>query len=95
LLTIVRRFAAIESSDVLPFPWRETPGMTMGAPSSPRVDAISKLAPNMVNANNQVAKAEGLTEDEAIELATWLKGEGYHVVGIHFDEPHYSVQWTK
>lgn len=68
----------------------------MGAPLSPRLDAESKLAPNLVaNADNQVAKAEGLTESEAAELVVWLKEKGYELVELIQEPNCCSVLWKR
>jgi hypothetical protein len=69
----------------------------MGAILSPRVDAISKLQPNlqMVSSGKPVARAEGLTEDEALELKAWLQEAGYASIEIIHEADHCSVLWSK
>lgn len=68
----------------------------MGASLSPRVDAVSKMAPNLLaNAANQVARAEGLTEDEANELVEWLRKTGYHEIEVLHESDRCVVLWQK
>jgi hypothetical protein len=70
--------------------------LAMSVSLTPRVDAVSKLAPNLLaNAKNQVAQADGLTETEAQELVTWLMESGYHEIEVVHDEDHCSVFWKK
>jgi hypothetical protein len=68
----------------------------MSVSLTPRVDAVSKLAPNLLaNAENQVAKADGLTENEAQELVAWLTESGYHEIEVVHNTEHCSVLWKK
>jgi hypothetical protein len=69
----------------------------MGAILSPRVDALSKLQPNLqLQAKGKpVAKAEGLTVDEALELTAWLKESGYDSIEVIHEADHCSVLWSK
>ncbi len=69
----------------------------MRAMLSPRVDAFSKLQPNLKlpATDKPVAKADGLTVDEAIELTAWLKKEGYTSIEVIEEEEHCSVVWSR
>jgi hypothetical protein len=68
----------------------------MSVSLTPRVDAVSKLAPNLLaNAKNQVAQADGLTENEAKELVAWLTESGYHEIEVVHHAEHCSVLWKK
>ena len=64
---------------------------------SPRLDAASTLFPSHIDlADGQFAKANGLTADEAFELACWLRESGYASVDIVYDEADMcSVLWRK
>ena len=69
----------------------------MGAILSPRLDAISKLQPNLrlPSLVKPVAKAEGLTMNEALELTAWLKEAGYGSVEVVHEDDRCSVLWSK
>jgi hypothetical protein len=69
----------------------------MGAILSPRIHALSKLQPNMQLGSRAkpVAKAEGLTADEARQLAAWLEEEGITSIEVIHEAEHCSVIWQK
>ena len=64
---------------------------------SPRLDAASELTPRLrpVGADKRLAKAEGLTIDEAEALATWLKSAGYGSIEVVHQGDHAGVQWRR
>jgi len=45
--------------------------------------------------DGHIAKAEGLTVDEALDLAAWLKEAGYSSIEILQLADHCAVQWSK
>jgi hypothetical protein len=65
----------------------------MGADLSTRADAASKLQPH--NRFPSLAKADGLTEEEARELVTWLHKAGYNSVDVIAQGQQSSVTWQK
>jgi len=69
----------------------------MGAILSPRVDTVSKLQPEFGSPpiHNQIAKADGLTLQEALELAACLKEAGYGPIEVVDEASHCSVVWKK
>jgi hypothetical protein len=69
----------------------------MGNLLSPRVDEIAKLQPDFspLAVDDRLARAEGLTLDEAQELATWLKQAGYGSVEIIHVAEHAAVVWQR
>lgn len=70
--------------------------LVMSVSLTPRVDAVSKLAPNLLaSTDNQVAKADGLTESEALELVAWLTESGYHQIEVLHESEYCSVRWKK
>ena len=71
--------------------------ITMGAILSPRVDTVSKLQPDLdyPAVDNHIAKADGLTLEEALELAARLKEAGYGPIEVVEEAAHCSVVWRK
>ena len=69
----------------------------MGAILSPRVDTVSKLQPdfNYPAGDSHIAKADGLTLEEALELAACLKEAGYGPIEVVDEAAHCSVVWKK
>ena len=67
----------------------------MGAILSPRVDSVSKLQPDFAAVDNHIAKADGLTLEEALELAACLKEAGYGPIEVVDEASHCSVVWKK
>jgi hypothetical protein len=68
----------------------------MGAILSHRVDAISKQTNlQQQGTGKPVAKAEGLTVDEAMELTAWLKEAGYVSIELIHENDLCSVLWSK
>ena len=63
---------------------------------SPRVDwPFQSTRPEPVGVDSRTAKAEGLPEDEAFMLATWLRSSGYDSVEVIEREGHATVLWSK
>jgi hypothetical protein len=71
--------------------------ITMGAILSPRVDTVSMLQSDFGSslADNHIAKADGLTLEEALELAACLKEAGYGPIEVVDEAAHCSVVWKK
>jgi len=69
----------------------------MAATLSPRVDVISRLQPKLLlhSPEKPLARAEGLTADEALALTAWLKGAGYGSIEVVHEADHCSVLWSK
>ncbi len=69
----------------------------MSAILTPRVDPGSRLAykPRPSADPSRLAKAEGLTRDDAHMLATWLRSEGYASIEVVGDGEYMSVLWQK
>jgi hypothetical protein len=72
-------------------------GITMGAILSPSVDTVSKLRQDFGSPqiDNPIAKADGLTLEEALELAACLKDAGYGPIEVVHEAAHCSVVWKK
>lgn len=69
----------------------------MAAILSPRVDTVSKLLPDFGSAavDNHIARADGLTLDEALELTACLREAGYGPIEVVHEATHCSVVWKK
>jgi len=69
----------------------------MGAILSPRVDTVSKLRPDFSfpAVDNHFAKADGLTLEEALELAACLEEAGYGPIEVVHEAAHCAVVWKK
>lgn len=48
-----------------------------------------------LGAEDRIARADGLTEDEAHMLTTWLRASGYAAIEVLRQEEHVSVLWSK
>jgi hypothetical protein len=67
----------------------------MAALISTRADEASQLLPNVKPGavDTHLARADGLTEDEAAQLAKWLTAEGYGSIEVLHEADHACVVW--
>jgi hypothetical protein len=72
-------------------------GKTVSVTVSPRADLglISQSRFSPPNADKRVARADGLSAEEARQLASWLKSSGYFAIQLVQQGDRASVLWSK
>ena len=62
-----------------------------------RTDVVSGIQTSLplLSADKPVAKVEGLTVDDASELATWLRIAGFHSVEFVHEADQCAVHWRE